>query len=149
MYKPFAKLKLMKGCIKNALTAERESCPANDHTLFASTPIVQCSGCTSATTVGPALHLPVPSTLGVAVGIKKAGPTPQISFPGFAGDMKKLILRSPRPVLEPSGLVTSNEICRSDFKGRYGSAYINQKGFPCSVCPDMSFPGALSSQGTV
>src|SRR5207249_8284755 len=73
------------------------------------TPIVQCSGCTSATTVGPALHLPVPSTLGVAVGIKKAGPTPQISFPGFAGDMKKLILRSPRPVLEPSGLVTSNE----------------------------------------
>src|SRR5881296_1072185 len=75
----------MKGCIKNELTAERESCPANDHTLLAKSPIVQCSGCTSATAVGPTLHLPVPSTLAVAVGIKKAGPTPQISFPGFAG----------------------------------------------------------------
>src|SRR5207247_8513074 len=111
----------MKGCIKNALTAERESCPANDHTLFASTPIVQCSGCTSATTVGPALHLPVPSTLGVAVGIKKAGPTPQISFPGFAGDMKKLILRSPRPVLEQSGLVTARLLTTGKMEGVLGS----------------------------
>lgn len=43
--------------------------------------MVQCFGWTSRTIDGPAPHLPWPSVGAVAVGSRKAGPTPQISLP--------------------------------------------------------------------
>jgi hypothetical protein len=42
------------------LTSVLASLPENDHTWFQSPPTVQGPDCFSTTTVGPALHLPVP-----------------------------------------------------------------------------------------
>src|SRR5215470_10508950 len=95
---------LMKRCGKPVGFTGVLSTPAKDQTLLVIAPIVHPSGCTRATTEGPAAHFFVPSTEAVAVGIKNAGPTPQIIFPGFAGDKKKVTLRSPRPALVPPSL---------------------------------------------
>src|SRR5216684_8348855 len=74
---------------------------------FTGAPIVHCPGCTRATTEGPALHLPWPRTLFVAVGRMKDGPMPQISLPGLAGERKKVGLMSPRPITPRFRWVTS------------------------------------------
>jgi hypothetical protein len=72
--------------------------PAKDHWLLARTPpITQCPGVVSTTTVGPALHLPLPSSESVSVGNVIVGPTPQSSLPEFAGEKKRLRFMSPRP----------------------------------------------------
>src|SRR5215510_15556817 len=89
-------LPLTKRCGKRAVFTRVLLPPAKDQTLLVIAPIVHPSGCTRATTEGPMPHLSVPSTEAVAVGIKSTGPTPQIIFPGFAGDRRKVALRSPR-----------------------------------------------------
>src|SRR5215831_12640694 len=71
--------------------------------LLDRTPIVQCSGWTSKTIVGPAPHFPWPSVGAVAVGSKKVGPMPQTSLPGWAGDRKNDGFKSPRPLAPPWG----------------------------------------------
>ena len=53
---------------------------------LASAPITQCPDVVSITKLGPALHLPLPSSESVAVGNVIVGPKPQISLPEFAGD---------------------------------------------------------------
>src|SRR5579863_4354757 len=78
-------------------TAGRLDCPANDQTLFTSPPSVHFPGCASTTTEGPMLHFPCPNTGLVAVGNTNVGPTPQITFPGFAGDRKNDGFKSPNP----------------------------------------------------
>src|SRR5260370_38381314 len=98
MYQPFCRLKLTKYWSSIWFTAGLSECPAKFQTSFATAPIVQCPGCTRATTDGPALHLPWPRTLLVAVGRRKAGPMPQISLPGLTGERKKVGLMSPRPI---------------------------------------------------
>src|SRR5579863_6579355 len=79
------------------LTSGRLDCPANEKTLFTSPPSVHLPGWASTTTLGPMLHFPCPSTGLVAVGSATAVPTPQISFPGLAGDRKNEGFRSPNP----------------------------------------------------
>jgi hypothetical protein len=55
------------------------------------------------TTEGPMLNFPWPRIVLVAVGMTKAGPTPQISLPGFAGDRKNVEFMSPSPNSPPVG----------------------------------------------
>ena len=43
------------------------------------------------------LHLPCPNIGFVAVGNTTAAPTPQMIFPGFAGDRKNEGFKSPNP----------------------------------------------------
>ncbi len=83
------------------LTAGRLPEPAKDQTLLTRTPRVQWPGCRSATTEGPTLTLPWPRRLLVAVGKAQAGPTPQMSLPGLAGERKKVGLMSPKPNSPP------------------------------------------------
>src|ERR1700733_15870740 len=87
----------MKYCSIIWFTAERLPDPATDHTLFTSAPIVHGPGCVKATTEGPMLSFPCPSTLLVAVGSTNAGPAPRISLCVFAGVRKKVGFISPNP----------------------------------------------------
>src|SRR5271165_3532127 len=79
------------------VTARNPSTVRDIAALFARAPITQCPGVVSTTTVGPALHLPFPSSESVSVGNVIVGPTPQSSLPEFAGEKKRLGLMSPRP----------------------------------------------------
>src|SRR5512137_509584 len=49
------------------------------------------------TTAGPPDDLDVPTILLVAVGNWKTGPTPQITFPGLAGEKKSVSWTLPMP----------------------------------------------------
>ena len=48
---------------------------------------------------GPTPNFSVPSASLVAVGIRSAGPAPQMTFPVFAGEKKSVIVVSPIPVI--------------------------------------------------
>src|ERR1700733_8300122 len=87
----------MKYCSIIWFTAERLPDPATDHTLFTSAPIVHGPGCVKATTEGPMLSFPCPSTLLVAVGSTNAGPAPRIILAVFPGVGKKVGFISPSP----------------------------------------------------
>src|SRR5216683_697099 len=92
--------------------------PAMFQTLFASTPKTQCPGMASRTADGPRPHVDCdPTFTEVAVGKVATGPTPQINFPGFAGDRNavKLMLLRPKLPLPPGvklGCDTSGMIVR-------------------------------------
>src|SRR5258708_27404065 len=92
--------------------------PAMFQTLFASTPKTQCPRMVSRTADGPRPHVDCdPTFTEVAVGKVAAGPTPQINFPGFAGDRNavKLMLLRPKLPLPPAvklGCDTSGMIVR-------------------------------------
>ena len=72
--------------------------PVTDQRWLASAPTVQGPDCFSATPVTPAPHWLV-AMWSVAVGIRKAGPTPQIrpAAVGCFGEKKKLWVVAPRP----------------------------------------------------
>ena len=74
------------------------SSPVTDQMWLARMPIVQGPVCLSATPVTPAPHWLV-AMRSVAVGRRKAGPTPQISpaAVGCFGEKKKLWVVAPRP----------------------------------------------------
>src|SRR5271157_3095485 len=93
----------MKYCSNIWLTGGRLPEPATDQTLLTSAPIVQCSGCASATNEGPMLNLPCPRMSLVAVGITNVGPAPQITLPGLNGDRKNVGFMSPKPNSPPVG----------------------------------------------
>ena len=82
--------------------------PLTDQMWLASAPTVHGPVCLSPTPVTPAPHWlgAMPS---VEVGIRKAGPTPQIrpKLVGFFGERKKLWVVWPRPNWESSPGITS------------------------------------------
>src|SRR5258708_12340320 len=90
--------------------------PEMFQTLFASTPKTQCPGMVSRTADGPRPQVDCdPTFTEVAVGKVATGPTPQINFPGFAGDRNAVKLMLLRPKLPPGvnlGCDTSGMILR-------------------------------------
>src|SRR5262245_48982789 len=87
----------MNGCTRSSLTLRRSGLPPTDHWLLANTPITQCPGVVSKTTVGPARTFPCPRIGSVADGTVKTGPTPQIKAPGCVGDKNSDCVTSPMP----------------------------------------------------
>src|SRR5277367_7010671 len=95
----------MKYCSRNLFTSTRLPEPATDQILFASSPKVQWPGWVSRTIDGPNPSFPCPRNVFVAVGNWMTGPTPQINFPGFFGDMKNVGTMSPKPYSPVSGVL--------------------------------------------
>src|SRR5215510_8881739 len=89
----------MNGCRRSSFTGGRNGFPPTDHWLLASTPITQCPGVVSKTTVGPSSTFPCPRIGSVAEGTVKTGPTPQISSPGCVGEKKNDCVTSPIPLV--------------------------------------------------
>ena len=69
-----------------------------DQTLLNSDPTTHLPGMPRTRTDGPRPHLSAPSRLSVAVGNRKTGPAPQITFPGSLGDRNPVKVVSPSPV---------------------------------------------------
>src|SRR5262245_34307909 len=72
---------------------------------LASVPYIQCPDCLRMTNVGPAPHFSRPSAGSDVIGTRNAGPTPQITPRGWAGETKKDAVTSLRPKLaSPPGV---------------------------------------------
>src|SRR5262249_49865774 len=87
----------MNGCNRNSFTRGSNGLPPTDHWLLANTPITQCPGVVSKTTVGPSSTLPCPRMGSVADGMVKTGPAPQISGPECTGEKNNSSVMSPIP----------------------------------------------------
>src|ERR1700733_3654878 len=94
----------MKYCSSIWFTAGLCEEPTIEKTLLTKTPRVQGPGWVRATSDGPMLNFPWPTSALVAVGITIVGPVPQINLPGFAGDRKNVGFMSPKPDCPPTVL---------------------------------------------
>ena len=89
--------------MKSAFTFGRPLPPDTLHIWFQSAPTVQGPRCLSTTTVGPKPHCLLPRDEFVAVGIRAAGPMPQMTGSVLFGEKKMLCTTSPKPVCPVPG----------------------------------------------
>src|SRR5947209_7405836 len=95
----------MKYCQRKELTLGSPFESWSGESWVKSEPRTKGPGCASRTADPPAAQVPVLAGEAVAVGKENAGPTPQMTFPGWAGVKKVCSWISPKPLELVVGLV--------------------------------------------